>query len=175
MLAQLPEPRPRIVFVTAHEHFAVRAFDENACDFLEKPFTAERFDRALARVVERLDAEQALTSLERALSADGQGLERLALRRGTNVDVVPVSDVACLVSEGHYTHVHANGRVYVTELSLLHLEARLDPLRFSRTHRKAIVQIRRVARVLFDEVVVDTGVTVPLSRRRRGRLLEQLA
>jgi DNA-binding LytR/AlgR family response regulator len=79
------------------------------------------------------------------------------------------------VSEGHYTHVHANGRVYVSELSLRHLEERLDPRRFSRTHRKAIVQIRRVARVLYDEVVEDTGATLPLSRRRRGPLLDQLA
>jgi two-component system LytT family response regulator len=175
VLAQLPDPRPRIVFVTAHEQFAVRAFDESACDFLVKPFTAERFDRALARVVERLDAEHTLRSLERALHADGRGLARLALRRGTNVDVVPVSDAAYFVSEGHYTHVHANGRVYVTELSLKHLEERLDPRRFIRTHRKAMVQIRRVARVLLDEVVVDTGATLPLSRRRRGLLLEQLA
>jgi len=175
VLAQLSEPRPRIVFVTAHEHFAVRAFDENACDFLVKPFTPERFDRALTRVIERLDAEHTLVSLEKALAADGRGLERLALRRGTNVDVVAVTDVACFVSEGHYTHVHANGRVYVTELSLQHLEERLDPRRFTRTHRKAIVQVRHVARVLLDEVVLDTGTTVPLSRRRRGLLLDRLA
>jgi two-component system LytT family response regulator len=174
VLAQLPEPRPRLVFVTAHEQFAVRAFDESACDFLVKPFTAERFDLAMSRVLERLDAAQALASLERSLATDGRGLARLALRRGTGVDVVSLSDVVCLTSVEHLTYVHASGRQYVTELTLRHFEERLDPRRFARVHRKAIVQIGRVARVLFDTVVTDTGITLPLSRRRRGPLLDLL-
>jgi DNA-binding LytR/AlgR family response regulator len=80
----------------------------------------------------------------------------------------------CLRSEEHYTYVHANAHVYVTELTLRHLEERLDSRRFVRVHRSAIVKTSRVARVLFDTVVTDTGVTLPLSRRRRGPLLELL-
>jgi two-component system LytT family response regulator len=174
VLAQLPIPRPRVVFVTAHEQFAVRAFDESACDFLVKPFTPERFDRAMTRVLERLDAQQALVGLERSLASAGRGLERLALRRGSGVDIVPVSDIVCLTSEGHHTYVHANGRIYVTELTLLHIEERLDVRRFARVHRRAIVEIGHVARVLLDTVVTDTGVTLPLSRRRRAPLLAML-
>jgi two-component system LytT family response regulator len=174
VLAALAPPRPRVVFVTAHAHFAVRAFDESACDYLVKPFTPERFARAVGRAREGLDAEGRLCSLERSLAASGHRLDRLALRRGRGVDLVRAEDIVSLVSEAHYTHVRAGGHVYVTELSLAHLEERLDPARFVRIHRKALVNVRRVARVLLDTVSTDDGEELPLSRRCRGPLLDRL-
>lgn len=146
VLRQLAPPRPKVVFVTAYEHFAVRAFEENACDYVVKPFTAER-------------------------------LERLALRSGTRIDVVAVADVSCFVSRGHYTYVHAGPREYISELSLIHFEERLDPSVFVRVHRSALVHVGRVVRVVESQpatVELDNGVRVPLSRRRRGALRRPL-
>lgn len=174
VLRQLPEPRPRTVFVTAHERFAVRAFEENACDYLVKPFSAERFVGAIERAVAQLDTDARLARLERTLSAEGEHLARLALRAGTRVDVIQVDDVELLRSEGRHTYVHTADREYVTELSLVHIEQRLDPARFVRVHRTAIVQLARVVRVEDSRVVLRAGLEAPLSRRSRSVLRERL-
>jgi two-component system LytT family response regulator len=174
VLRQLGEPRPRVVFVTAFEHFAVRAFDENASDYLVKPFTPARFAAAVERVLGELDSAQKLASLERRLAESGRGLERLALRRGPGFDVVAVSDVASFVSQDHYTFVYANGHEYISELSLGHFEERLDAALFTRAHRSVLVSVRHVSRVLDDTIVLKNGQEVALSRRSRGPLLKLL-
>ncbi len=171
LLRQLPPPRPRVVFVTAYAHFAVAAFEANATDYLVKPFTPERFAAATQRALGQIDADAKLAALERTLSASGHRIERMALRRGTGFDVLVPDDFVALISIDHYTHVHANGHVYVTELPLIHFEEHLDPARFVRTHRSALVAVSRVARVGEEAVRMDSGLDVPLSRRNRGALL----
>jgi two-component system LytT family response regulator len=174
LLRQLGEPRPRIVFVTAFEHFAVRAFEENASDYLVKPFTAARFAAAVERVLGELDSAKKLASLERRLTESGSFLERLALKRGAVFDVVTVSDIACFVSQDHYTFVHAHGREYISELSLAHFEERLDPTLFVRAHRSVLVSVHHVSRVHEDTILLKSGQQVALSRRNRGPLLKLL-
>ena len=79
--------------------------------------------------------------------------------------------IVCLVSEDHYTHLHANGHVYVSELSLQHFEERLDTQVFARAHRNALVNVRHVVRLTHDAVVMDNGMELAVSRRSRGPLL----
>jgi two-component system LytT family response regulator len=178
VLRQLREPRPKVIFVTAFEHFALSAFDENACDYLVKPFTPERFAAAAARARLELDADRKLHALEQSLSQAGQFLTRLALRAGSRVDVVALADVSCLLSEGHYTYLHKAGRQYVTELTLVHLEQRLDPASFVRVHRNALVNLAHTLRIAGGAepaVELDDGMRVPISRRNRRALLARLA
>ncbi len=175
VLRQLPAPRPLVVFVTAYEQFAVRAFEENACDYLVKPFTAARFAQAVARATSELDTDRRLRALERSLAGAGEHLTRLAVRTGARVDVVAIADVSCFVSKGHYTYVHAGAREHLTELSLVHLEERVDPSRFVRVHRNALVNVNRVVRVVDGAVELDVGLRVPVSRRCRAALLARLA
>lgn len=174
VLRQLPSPRPKVVFVTAYEHFALAAFEENACDYLVKPFTPERFAAAAERALRELDGEAKLRSLEGSLGREGRFLDRLALRLGPRVDVVSSTDVTALVSKGHYTYVHAwvdgKAREYISDLSLIHYESRIDPRSFQRTHRSAIVSLAHVARIHADEIEVTGGLRVPLSRRSRGEV-----
>jgi two-component system LytT family response regulator len=172
VLRQLPAPRPRVVFVTAYAHFAVEAFEHNATDYLVKPFTAERFAAAAARALAAIDADAKLSALERTLSSSGHRIERMAMRRGAGFDVVVPDDFVVLWSEAHYTHVHANGHVYVTELPLIHFEEHLDPAGFARAHRSALVNVKRIARITVDGLHMDNGMEVPLSRRNRGALLD---
>ncbi len=175
VLRQLPPPRPKVVFVTAYEHFATAAFAANACDYLVKPFTQERFAAATARALGELDAERRLHALEADLGRGGRWLERLALRTGTRVDVVATNDVSALVSRGHYTYVLAQGKEWISELSLVHYEGRLDPARFLRAHRAALVNRAHVVRIVDGAAPVAElrgGVTVPISRRNRRALLE---
>lgn len=167
LLRQIAEPRPRVIFVTAHDHFAVRAFEDQALDYLVKPFTPERFARAVERAMTAIDVDAKLRGVE-------QRIDRLALRRGSALEVILADAIVYLVSEDHYTHVRANGHVYVTELSLQHFEERLDPARFVRAHRSAIVHVGHVARLTMDEAVMDDGSAIPVSRRCRPALTAAL-
>lgn len=176
VLRQLPLPRPKVIFVTAFEHFATSAFEENACDYLVKPFTPERFAAAAARAKSELAGEERLRRLEQSLAASGRHLTRLALRTGTRLDVVELSDVTCLLSEEHYTYLHSKDREYISELTLVHLEERLDPARFVRVHRNALVNLAHVTALLEGDSIVEvTGSRrIPVSRRSRRELRERL-
>ena len=167
LLRQIAEPRPRVIFVTAHDHFAVRAFEDQALDYLVKPFTPERFARAVERAMAAIDTDTKLRSVE-------QRIDRLALRRGATLEVVPTQAIVALISEDHYTHVHANGHVYLTELSLQHFEARLDAAQFVRAHRNAIVNVGHVSRLTMDDAVMDDGTAIAVSRRCRAALTAAL-
>jgi two-component system LytT family response regulator len=177
VLHQLPRPRPKVVFVTAYQEFALRAFEENACDYLVKPFTAQRFAAAVVRASAELDAQARLLALERALASGGAHMTRIVTRVGARTDLVPIDTVSCLVSRGHYTYVYADGREHISELSLIHFEERIDPVTFIRVHRSALVNHTMSARI--DDgspaaVVLRDGQRVPLSRRNRGAVLERL-
>ncbi|MFO0613496.1 MAG: LytTR family DNA-binding domain-containing protein [Polyangiaceae bacterium] len=177
VLRQLPVPRPKVVFVTAFEAFAVAAFEEHACDYLVKPFTPERFARSARRALEQIEVDERLSALERGLSSGGRYLTRLSLRSAGRVDVVPVADIGAFVSEGHYTYVWSGEREYLTELTLVHLEERLDPATFIRAHRNAIVNAGHVARVKGGEsasVELRSGRSIGVSRRHRAALLKRL-
>jgi two-component system LytT family response regulator len=177
VLRQLCPPRPKVIFVTAFEHFALAAFEHNACDYLVKPFTPERFVAAAERASAELDADARLRGLERSLAKAGRHLDRLALRSGSRVDVVALADVSCLTSEGHYSYLHARGKQYLSELTLVHFEEQLDPALFVRVHRKALINLAHVTRFVDSRepsVELADGMRVPVSRRNRRALLERL-
>ena len=166
VLRQLDRPAARIVFVTAYPQFAVEAFEANACDYLVKPFTAARFRAAVERAIAQLDTEVRLRELDRALSRSGRHLERLALRLGERLLMVDLADVRSLLSRDHYTWVHTADREYICTLSLLQLEERLDPKRFVRVHRNAIVQLAHVRGLHGTDaphVELDNGQRVAVS------------
>jgi two-component system LytT family response regulator len=176
VLRQLEVPRPKIIFATAFEHFAVKAFEENACDYLVKPFTEARVGAAVERVLRQLDAESKLRGVERSFEATGHYLTRLALKVGPRVDVVQVAQVRCFVSKGHYSYVYAGEREYISDLTLVHLEERLDPSVFVRIHRNALVNQSCIKRVIDGEptmVELDDGTQLELSRRNRGALMKR--
>jgi len=177
VLRQLPEPRPKVVFVTAYQEFALQAFEHDACDYLVKPFTAERFAAAVNRACAELDADRRLRALEHSLAKSGAWMTRLALRLGPRVDVIDLATVSCLVSRGHYTYVWSEGREYITELTLVHLEERLDPATFLRVHRSALVNDTMIVRIHegpSPSVELRDGQRVPLSRRNRAAVLARL-
>jgi two-component system LytT family response regulator len=166
-----------VIFVTAYEHFALGAFEQNACDYLVKPFTPERFERAAERARKEVENDERLRGLEQTLQSSGSYLTRLALRLGSRTDVVNLGDVSCLLSEGHYTYLHALGRQYISELSLVHLEKRLDPQMFARAHRNALVNLNAIVRLSQgDEGVAELkdGMRIPVSRRNRRALLARV-
>jgi two-component system LytT family response regulator len=172
LLAQLEERPFKVVFQTAFADFALRAFEENACDYLLKPFPAERFNQAIDRALRAADSERRLRNLERR---SGQSLERLVVKQGSRMQIVNVADIECFVSRDHYTCIHTRQGEYVCDLSLSHLEERLDGRIFQRLHRSNIVRLAAVQAITRGEnmsVRLSGGLELPVSRNNRARLKE---
>ena len=145
-------PGPAIVFVTAYDEFALRAFDVSAADYLLKPIDRERFDRTIARLEARLRSGQAVSrpadvgAMLGDLRSDLPPLRRFLVRTPRGYHFVDVGDVEWVEAEGNYAALHAGGRVHLVRHTMKGLEARLDPATFVRVHRSAIVNVARVAR-----------------------------
>jgi len=174
--ASLAAPRPRIIFCTAFDEFAVDAFELNAIDYLLKPINRARLDKALERVRSAaIDADQAI---DRAARADGAPTRFLA-RRGATFRVVPSGDVLCFVSESGLTKLQATGQYYWMQPTLNDLEARLDPRQFFRISRAAIVNLDAVREVAplaggQGQVTLADGTRLEVSRRRFTDLTNRL-
>jgi two-component system LytT family response regulator len=175
-----------VVFVTAHDRFAVRAFEAHAIDYLVKPLNVERFEAALQRVRERLhmmdavDRAARLTALLAAERAQREkiGVERLVVRTAASDLVIPVAEIDWIGADDYYACLHVGAKDHLLRETLTSLEARLDVRRFARVHRSAIVQLDRVRELRTtlrgDEVVLRNGSCVPVSRRKRAMLEDLL-
>jgi two-component system, LytTR family, response regulator len=168
---------PKVIFSTAHDRFALEAFDAHAVDYLLKPYDADRFRVALDKACAQLRAGAVDTAVLEALiarypGAQGRDLERLIVRRDDAWIPVPLDRVRRLSADGKHVQIHVDGGPHAIRDSLTELEARLDPARFARVHRGEIVNLRAVVRVdaLFhgDGVIaLDDGSSVVLSRTYR--------
>ena len=189
-----PSHVPAVVFVTAFDEHAVRAFDVHAADYLLKPFDDERFHVALTRARARIgDAQvRALASkLASLLSAgapppspappsdpaapDAAPAERLVIRHNNRVTLLDVDTIDWIEAADYVVRIHAGPAVHVLREPLNDLEKRLDPRRFFRTHRSTLVNLARVKELqpLFHGeyvVVMRDGTHLRLSRSRRDRL-----
>jgi two-component system, LytTR family, response regulator len=180
--ARGPERIPAVVFVTAHDQFAVRAFEAHALDYLVKPLNVERFEAALQRVRERVHMMEAVDRAARlsALLAEERaqreknGVERLVVTTAASELVISVAEIDWISADDYYACLHVGAKDYLLRESLSSLEARLDARRFARVHRSAIVQLDRVRELRTgphgDEVALRNGSRVPVSRRKRAVL-----
>ena len=186
VLDALPEDRrPAVIFVTAYDEYAVRAFEVNAVDYLLKPLEASRFNEAIDRVVGRgtRDAgdpgNEGLRALLDELRRRRGYATRLVVRDGPRVSFVPVADIDWIDASGNYARLHAGSRSHLLRETLKSLETRLDPERFGRVHRSAIVNVARLVAMepYFHGDYVLTlrdGTKVTSSRTCSGRLREML-
>jgi two-component system LytT family response regulator len=145
-----PEKMPPVIFVTAHDQFAIRAFEISAVDYLLKPVTEERFKMAFRRVVNRIDAapaeestRQMLTMLD-AMANPPRHLTRFAIRSGERTMFVPVDDVDRIEALQNYVRLHSGSTTHLLHVPMSTIEAALDPKCFLRVHRSHIVNIRRI-------------------------------
>ncbi len=171
-----------VVFTTAHDEFAIRAFEVHAVDYLLKPFGADRLAQALARARERIATRVALPVAALAKSAHPEGgtANRILIRDGARVHVIPVDRLDYLEAQDDYVAYHADGQQHLKEQTLAEAEASLDPARFVRVHRSYVINLDRVARVDVDDrgnhlALLTTGARIPVSRTGHGRLTAALA
>lgn len=168
---------PPVVFVTAYDEHALRAFEVNAVDYLVKPVVEGRFRKALERARERLGArETGLAPLVQQLQPGAEKLSRLVVSKGDKLRLVPLADVVYLSAAGNYVEVHTATDVTLLRETMARLESRLPGERFARIHRSEIVNLDFVLELepWFHGdwvVVLKTGEKLRLSRRYQDRLL----
>ncbi len=138
-----------VVFVTAFDHYAVRAFEAHAVDYLRKPFSPERLAAALERVRQRIGQPRTLDAnlLRKEAFPDRPFAERLAVKNGAEVVIVDAADLDYATSEDDYVNLHVGTKSWLKHQSLASLEQALDPRRFVRIHRTCLVNVDRVTRL----------------------------
>jgi two-component system LytT family response regulator len=136
---------PSVIFLTAHEEHAVRAFEVSALDYLLKPLDDERFEAALNRARKQMDAASKAELAGRMLRLLDQQNEKYAsrftVRTGSRIQVVPAEDLEWISSAGDYTELHTRSAIHLLRETMNSLEQRLDPSRFARVHRSRIVNL----------------------------------
>ncbi len=160
---------PAVVFVTAYDQYALRAFEAGALDYLLKPFDNARFDRALARAKQRVAQGR----------ESGKRPERLAIKSAGQVSFVKVSDIDWIEAADYYSCLHVGSRSHLLRRSMAELEADLDSKVFCRIHRSTIVNLTRVRGLKLAEngeyeVLLNDGTGLRLSRRYRKDLQSRL-
>jgi len=174
---------PAVIFVTAYDEFAVRAFDAHALDYLVKPLEEARFAEALERMREGLRSAKAI-DLSRKLSAllasreQERARQRILAPTSTGEIVIEVDEIDWIEADDYYAVIHAREECHYIRESLVSLEQRLDRDRFVRAHRSAIVNMDRVRELRNERgetlLVLSNGDHIPVSRRRRTRVREML-
>ena len=170
-----------VVFTTAFDQYALRAFDVHAVDYLLKPFDEARFSEALSRARLRIQAAEALPI--EALVADARprqaAAERVLIRDGSQVHVIPVDRIDYVEAQDDYVCFKADGKDYLKDQTMAAVEATLDPMRFVRIHRSYILNIERITRVeLYAKdsriAILQDGTRLPVSRAGYAKLKTRL-
>ena len=171
---------PAVIFVTAYDQYALRAFEAHAVDYLLKPFGADRLKVALERTKERLGGGlPPPAELAAAARPPAQYLERIVVKDGSRVHIIPVSKLDYAEAQDDYVALAVEGKKHLKQQTLSNLEKALDPERFLRIHRSYIVNLDRLGKVEpygkdTHVVVLTTGAQLPVSRSGYARLREIL-
>ena len=174
---------PAIIFITAYDRYALQAFDVHALDYLLKPYNRERFHKALERARAHLtngknnDTEKRLLSLLQNLKSEPKHLERLMIKSQGRVFFLRTGEIDWIEAEGNYLRLHVGREAHLLRETMTGLEAKLDPEKFLRIHRSALVNIERIKELqpLFSgdyTVILRDGTQLTLSRSYHAKLQE---
>ncbi|HKY03767.1 MAG TPA: LytTR family DNA-binding domain-containing protein [Blastocatellia bacterium] len=180
------EEMPAVIFVTAYDEFALRAFEINAVDYLLKPFDEARLNKAVARAklaIERQipagEMEEKLRRLLKEVTTEPKYLKRIPVKTARQTTLVLTDEIYWISAAGHYLELHTGGEQYLIREQLSRLEAKLDPEKFVRIHRSTIVNLDSIKSLhpLFngDQIVVlKSGEELTLSRTYHEKLISLL-
>ena len=166
-----------VIFVTAYDSFAIRAFDVHAVDYLLKPFGDQRLAEALERARGRIRGREKppVQEIVTAARSGKAPLDRVLIRDGADVHVVPVQKIDYVESQDDYVAIRAGGRSLLKEQTLAELETLLDPGRFVRIHRRYLLNLARLSKIELSATesrvaVLNDGTELPISRSGYARL-----
>jgi two-component system LytT family response regulator len=185
MLEALGKEIPRVIFVTAYDQYAVRAFEVHALDYLLKPFDQERFNiswqRARAQILRDRGGgtDQRILALLQEMKAGNKYLERLVIKASGRIYFLETTEIDWIEAEGNYVSVHCGKKSHLLRETISSLEAQLEPKKFLRIHRSSIVRIDRIQELqpwFHGEyrIILQNGTQLTLSRNYREKLQEAL-
>jgi two-component system LytT family response regulator len=172
-------PMPSIVFTTAYDQYALRAFEVHAVDYLLKPFTPERLHAAIQRVRERAAARNSPEGTSTRVSHSPDAATRIVFKSRGRILFLPVADIRWVGAEENYVRLCTGAETHLLRETISHLEARLDPQAFLRVHRSFIVNLNYVKEVRAEQdgesvVMMTDGQKIAMSRGYRSRILESI-
>ena len=165
-LLDLLEQPPMIIFSTAYDHYAIKAFEMNAIDYLLKPYSKERFTQAVNKAIAAAASgprqDNPVQNLVRTLDENPEYLLRIAVKSRHKVTVIPIDEVVFFEAEGDYVMIHTRDARHLKEKTMKYFETHLDPEQFIRIHRSYIVNARYIDRIEYYDkesymVLTKTG------------------
>lgn len=180
-MLELLEQAPSVIFTTAFDEFAIKAFEAHAVDYLLKPFNQERFDRAIAKWKEQqaTKIENPAQEVLESASLSPVQRQRIVVRNGSKIKIISVQDVYYLEAADDYVKIHTAEGYFLKNKTMAHFEQTLDEHQFVRSHRSYIVNVQQITRIDPYEkdnhvAILRTGAKVPVSRSGYGKLKEVL-
>ena len=183
MLEVLENP-PVIIFTTAFDQYALKAFEVNATDYLLKPFSQDRFDEAMQKAIKLLtnknEYNKKLSELSKALDKKEEFLERVVVKNGQKITIVPADDIKYIEAQDDYTMLYTEKGNFLKQKTMKYFEANLDPKDFIRIHRSYFAKVSFIKQIeLFEKesymVILHDGTKLPVSKSGYQKLKEILS
>ena len=175
-MLELVDTRPAVIFTTAFDEYAIRAFESHAVDYLLKPFSKERFDKALEKFLNNHHtASKEVSELIESSSASPQQSQRVVVKDGGKIRIIPVPDIYYFEAADDYVKLHSKDGLFLKNKTMTWFEKALDNNHFIRTHRSYIINIHYISRLeLYEKegylAILKNGQQVPVSKTGYGRL-----
>jgi two-component system LytT family response regulator len=170
MLELLEEP-PAVIFTTAFDEFAMKAFESHAIDYLLKPFSKDRFDKAIEKWLKQKAAPQSTQALLESVSSQQEEQHRVVVKTGSSIRIIPILEVLYFEAYDDYVKIHTKEGYFLKKKTMQHFENTLNPKLFVRVHRSFIIQVSEITKIdSADEVLLKNGKRIPLSRTGYGKL-----
>jgi len=181
-MLELVENPPAVIFTTAFDEYAIKAFETHAVDYLLKPFSKDRFNKAVEKFLAQKPVEQPAKQTESLLEAAAQSPaqhERIVVKTGTKVKIIPVADVEYLEADDDYVSVHTKEGSFLKNKTMSFFEQTLDADQFVRVHRSYIIKIQDITRIDPYEkdahiAILKSGAKIPVSKTGYAKLKQVL-
>jgi two-component system, LytTR family, response regulator len=168
-MLELIEQPPPVIFTTAFDEYAIKAFDSHAVDYLLKPFSQERFDKAIEKWTDQHPPQKITEELLDTASESPAQNQRIVVKTGSKIKIIPVHDIHYLEAADDYVKIHTHEGAFLKNKTMNHFEKVLDGAQFVRSHRSYIVNVQQITRIDPYEkenfvAILKSNVKVPISR-----------
>lgn len=178
-LLEVLTERPMVIFTTAYDEYALKAFDMNAVDYLLKPFSKERFENALLKLDSNEVQHQKLNQLIERQEFHSEATNRIVLKDGGTIKIIPIDEIDYFEAYDDYVKIHVNDKVHLKKQTMNHYENMLKNKQFVRIHRSCIINIHRLTKIESFEknsyiAILSTGARLSISRNYYPKLKSTL-
>ncbi len=170
-MLELLDYRPQVIFTTAFDEYAIKAFDQNAIDYLLKPFSKERFDQAMLKLINNTDSGDMQKENEELIltTANNEAEKRVVVKHGGVIKIIPTVDIFYFEAYDDYVKIHTAENIFVKKKTMSYFEQTLQQTQFVRVHRSYIIQVNQLTKIeQLDKdthvAILKTGVRIPLSK-----------